>query len=183
MDSSNDVELKRKFGFKESREDREKRLRDEKQQKWQTKLDRESLEKLQTELYSLERSTFLAPQQKERKRLVERMVSGLLKQKEIADRHDALLAAEAEDTNDGTAQAPLSETDSDDDIYGVNVADAFTGTTDVEAFVPRTVKSRRIEERQECAKDDTDDRLKAEQDLLTAMGNDDDDLDGFLDAL
>ncbi|RNE97812.1 uncharacterized protein Tco025E_09447 [Trypanosoma conorhini] len=71
------MEERRRHGFRVSKREIEERRRVEKRRKWDERLDRADLVRLQTELGSLNRAVFLTPQQGARKRLLGRMVRDL----------------------------------------------------------------------------------------------------------
>ncbi|CCW62908.1 unnamed protein product [Phytomonas sp. EM1] len=161
-------ELKRKHGFKESRTERQERLKQEKQLKWVTKLQKEDLGKLERELDSLMRAEFLSPQQKERKRLVEKMVNTLRK---INDDEKVPV------TEPVLSSSPSSVVNED---FMMIVEDKENEPSDALIFVPRSFKSKRrnVEEIPESTK-----AKKAEKLLLEAAAEDDDDQEAFFASL
>ncbi|AYU78675.1 hypothetical protein conserved [Leishmania donovani] len=159
----------RKFGFKETREQYQQRKRQEKQLKWTVRLSREDLGKLKIELESLKRARFLAPQQNERKRLVQRMIRDL----EAAENKEP-----EEETPVVATTPPAVDSDSDDDIFfakGTLVNDEHK-----RLFIPRSI--RRKPEEKNCEKTAQQLAGEAEKELLAAV-HDDDDIDSFLDSL
>lgn len=176
------VELERKFGFAETKGQRETRIREEKQQKWRQRLERENLDKLQKELESLRRAEFLTPPQRERKRYVEKAVHDLLSQQLPNPEKPSPAEAQGKPS---CASEPTGENDSDDDgeVFGVSIADTFGGATDVGMFVPRSVKVRRVEKTAKTS-DCLDSATAAEQEILSAFAKGDDgEFDAFLDSL
>lgn len=175
------ADQKRRFGFKETREEREKRLSAEKQLKWHERLAKEDLAKLEKELDSLHRASFLAPQQKERLRLVERMVSDL-----------RALRATNSHQNDNAATPTVVEaektpviSDSDEDsLLGENGDEGGSGgRVDATVFVPRTLRRvKRSATRTE--KDGSDiNAARAESELLAGNTNSTKEIDSFLESL
>jgi hypothetical protein len=71
-------------GFHKSREDREADKRRERQEKKDLQLDRLDEAKLESELSALQRASFLAPHQKERKAKIEGWLAALAKRREGA---------------------------------------------------------------------------------------------------
>ncbi|KAG5505836.1 hypothetical protein JKF63_05172 [Porcisia hertigi] len=168
--SKGSADQSRKFGLKESREQYQQRRKEEKHLKWTNKLSKEDLGKLQTELDSLNRARFLAPQQNERKRLVQRMIRDLE-------------ATENEKSEVMPTVAPTQSTvdsDSDDDLLFSK--DTVTNDEHKRLFVPRSV--RRKPEIKPSEEKKSSQRLaeNAEKELLAAV-HDDDNTESFLDSL
>lgn len=149
--------LKRKFGFKETTEDRKKRAEDEKKEKWRKRLQKENVEKLQMEHKSLCVASFLSPPQKERKRLVERMIRDLSTKADRAD--DVLL------TSNGAAIEKMNTTD----VVPAPLTYAnFAQCSPHDIFVPRSLRRTNV--------DDGDiqrSTREAERQILDAKGDDD----------
>ncbi|KAK7196756.1 hypothetical protein NESM_000615400 [Novymonas esmeraldas] len=161
----------RKFGFKESREQYEQRKKQEKQVKWNEKLAKEDLGKLQAELESLDRARFLAPQQNERKRLVLRMIRDM---QPAEDREPEVAAPVA-------ARAPSpAESDSDDDVLFAK--GTTTNDEHRRLFVPRSIRKKPEETKPPEEKTAEQMAHEAEKELLAAVGGDED-VDAFLDSL
>ncbi|CCW70392.1 unnamed protein product [Phytomonas sp. Hart1] len=161
-------ELTRKHGFKESRTERKMRLKHEKEEKWGNKLQKEDLSKLAKELDSLVRAKFLSPQQKERKRLVEKMINSLEKKNED----------EKEPLQSPVLSSSQSSVFEEDLIFKAD--DNEKETHDALSFLPRCFKSRRknVDEIPELSKSQ-----QAEKQLLEAVAADDDDQEAFLASL
>lgn len=166
------LDQSRKFGFKETREQYEQRKKQEKQSKWAERLGKENLDKLQAELASLERARFLAPQQNERKRLVQRMIKDL----EVGDENVA-----TSETPVAEQAAPPADSDSDDELLFAR--GTATNDENIRLFVPRSIR-RKAEEKAPEEEKKTVEQLaeEAEKELLAAAGSGDD-LDAYLDSL
>lgn len=157
---------KRKFGFKESRDDIKKRLQEEKKEKWKKKVSQENPEKLNTELQSLCKASYLSPPQKERKRLVEKMLQEMNSVKKNSEAEKKVISSTASPPTDGEKAEDFSV------IY-----ENFTeGRNDL--FVPRSL--RKEEKRQVSF-----DKLAeiAEKNILGTSDHDEEDLDDFLNSL
>lgn len=165
------VDQNRRFGFKETKEQYELRRKQEKQSKWEEKLNRESLDKLRKELDSLERATFLAPQQNERKRLVVRMVRDLEAREKPVTEEKPAAAKE---------KSPPPDSDSDDDF--LFSSSAITRDEDKQLFIPRKLRKKEEPVVAETAKSAQQVAEEAERELLVAR-EDDDEIDAFLDTL
>lgn len=161
----------RRHGFKETKEQYELRRKQEKQLKWDEKLSRESLDKLNKELDSLERATFLAPQQNERKRLVVRMVRDLEARAKPVTEAEPVAAKES---------SPPPDSDSDDDF--LFSSSAITRDEDKQLFVPRKLRRKEEPVVAEAPKTAQQTAEDAERELLEA-GDAEENLDAFLDSL
>ncbi|KAG5502536.1 hypothetical protein JIQ42_05417 [Leishmania sp. Namibia] len=164
------VDQSRKFGFKETREQYQQRKKQERHLKWMEKLSKEDLGKLHTELESLNRARFLAPQQNERKRLVHRMIRDLEATNNKKPEKEAPLTVSTPSTTDS---------DSDDDLFLAK--GAVTSDEHRRLFVPRSIL-RKQEEKKPVEKTAQQLADEAEENLLAAL-HEDDDLDSFLDSL
>ncbi|CAJ1012128.1 hypothetical protein Q4I28_007441 [Leishmania naiffi] len=157
----------RKFGFKETREQYQQRKKQEKHLKWTEKLSKENIGKLHTELESLKRARFLAPQQNERKRLVHRMIQDLE-------------ATENKEPEEAPAVAPtpsIVDSDSDDDLFFSKRT--TTNDENKRLFVPRSIRRKVEKKKTERTTQQLAD--EAERELLTAQ-HDNDDIDSFLNS-
>ncbi|EPY28092.1 hypothetical protein STCU_05305 [Strigomonas culicis] len=132
------VNLSRKHGFKETREEREEREKSEKAIKWNAKLDKEDVVKLEKELESLRRATFLTPQQKKRQRLVERLVTDLNRREGINKKNSTI------NDHDDVPDNSVSVSDYSDDETDTIPLEVFTaGQRSADVFVPRSVRIRK----------------------------------------
>lgn len=157
---------KRKFGFKESREDIKKRLQNEKKEKWKKKISKEDPAKLTIELESFLRASYLSPPQKERKRLVEKMLQEMNSTKERSD---------TEENKISFITAPPKEEEKENDLALV-YANFSEGRNDL--FIPRSIRK---DEKKQVSGDDL--AKIAEKDILKTYDNDDGELDDFLNSL
>ncbi|CAD2221073.1 hypothetical protein ADEAN_000860400 [Angomonas deanei] len=159
-------DLSRRHGVKKTRADRDAEEKERKKNIWEAKLNKENLEKLLLELVSLEKAKFLSPAQKERKRLVEKMVADLEKREKAAKGGD-----DEKEERESTAseEEPVSF-----------FSDGFTdkASLDTRTFVPRAIKRKKTE-----AVSAADLIAIEERKLLAASNSAEQDDNDFLDSL
>lgn len=156
------TEQKRKFGFKESRDDLKKRLQSEKKEKWRKKISQEDHGKLNSELKCLCKAAFLSPPQKERKRLVEKMLREMNSEKQtpiVSENEKELNILEPED-------------EKKEDDFSVVYDNFREGRNDI--FVPRSL--RKEETKKKSLKEVAE---VAERQILETCDHESGDLDDF----
>lgn len=157
---------KRKFGFKESREDLKKRLQSEKKEKWRKKLSQEDHGKLSSELKCLCKAVFLSPPQKERKRLVEKMLREMNSEKQTS----------IENENEKKMSIHEPEDEEKEDDFSVVYENFRERRNDF--FVPRSL--RKEETKNKSLKEVAE---VAEKEILETCDQESGDLDDFLNNL
>eukprot|EP00796_Vickermania_ingenoplastis_P010124 gene10124-7088_t len=160
-------EQKRKFGFKETREERNEREDQEKKDRWKRRLEKENQKKLLLELDSLNRAAFLSPHQRERKCLVERMI------RDLAAENKSTVKSGNQQGNNPVLESGNQAEDEEESIF-----EKFSeARTDI--FRPRILRRKETFSRspENVAKD-------AEKKLLDlAKSIREEDLDDFFDTL
>ncbi|KEG11971.1 hypothetical protein DQ04_02101050 [Trypanosoma grayi] len=142
------VDERRLHGFRLTKKEVEERRRAEKLRKWNEKLEQSDLVKLKKELDSLHQARFLAPQQNERKRLVERMIRDL-------ERRELKCCSEDGGADEKQVDFPKRErsvsSSSSDDCEGLLVSshvvrsEANSFPANAHHFLPRALRKRRCE--------------------------------------
>ncbi|RNF10927.1 hypothetical protein TcG_09327 [Trypanosoma cruzi] len=175
------MEQQRLHGFRLSKKEIEERNKIEQRRKWNEKLERVDVVKLRTELESLNRASFLTPQQNERKRLVSRMVSDLEQRARVASdmQKESQLDPQCRNLSIST-----SSSEDYDDLFGrarvdSTVRDSFP--TKAFQLLPRSLRKRNNEGALIAGGDKK--RAKMAEDALLSSSTVGDNIEEFFDSL
>ncbi|ORC84142.1 uncharacterized protein TM35_000481030 [Trypanosoma theileri] len=170
----------RRHGFRLTKKELEDRRKSEKIRKWNERLDREDIVKLRAELDSLNRATFLAPHQCERKRLVERLIRDL----ERRNCNDSVSASKPQEESLDREQSVCSSSSEDCDNLFVStitestVMDGFP--TKADQILPRSLRKR---QKEDVVDDRYRKRIRNAEDALLSSNTVGDNLEEFFDSL